>query len=917
MDTKLKKFNSTLVFKIVAFLICMCCVLNCTSQAIIVNNRAEENDLRPSTMRDALNGLLKPQETVYTNTFKRHLSNYASAVNTMTGCFGDGSEEAYELWKSSIGTSNEALYETAKENVINHIIVDAFILYLRLVSDGVVEPLGMLTTAEYSDISVDITEDNIIDYHVYYESLCNDPAGAYLRYTDDKSLEEKAKKLGADGVFKLNNYYQITKYSPVEDNYYVADSYKPGYYAFKINDAKLYNKMQDTDIFISDDYGSALKFAAEYKKLADAAADQYPSGRYFIRDSSGRAYTNVKGLNEKSTQEEIKTVFDKLGFWCYDHNGAFYLPDGRYYDYAGTYRSGKITYDVEAMVTETTTMLVVPTQPQTTVVDGTAVTAPSAAEPTTQKPVAANLNANDDTPFLNEGYNGSLYYVGVDMYGDYTETNDLFTTTESQIRVAQIVIEDVLLIAGVMGSLFLGCFLYLIVRAGRRRGDREIHLMKTDMMFTDWRIALDVLAGWCLFGLFVTVVDEFRGNEKLQLFNILLSLVTAAFVAVVIDLVLFVTRHIKARTLLKRLSLVWFGIKAVKFFKNKVKPVINEKLLYTKDFSRGTLVRTGIIMAANLVVGFIASVEVADNGTWFIGLPWIAFNIGVFVWALRLIGGLHKLFSSIEEIRQGNYNVYINTAALPSTLRESADKVMSLRDGVKTAVDEAVRQEQTKTELITNVSHDLKTPLTSIINYVELLKKCEITDEDAKEYLGILGEKSDRLKKLIEDLVEASKASTGNIKVELATVSLNEMISQLLGEHADGLEKRKLNVIVEMPEESVAVSADGKLLYRVMENLIVNVEKYSLYGTRVYVDVGSENGLGTVSFRNISERPLNITADQLKERFVRGDESRSTEGNGLGLSIAQSLCDVQGGELEISINGDLFTAKVRLRSSQG
>ena len=348
-------------------------------------------------------------------------------------------------------------------------------------------------------------------------------------------------------------------------------------------------------------------------------------------------------------------------------------------------------------------------------------------------------------------------------------------------------------------------------------------------------------------------------------------------------------------------------------YKEKIKARIDEKLLYTREFKKGTLIRIGLVLAANLFTGFFASIEVADNGTCFIGFPWVIFNIGVLVWVIRLIGGIHKIFSALEEIRQGNYSVYINIYALPKTLRENAEKVMSLRDGLKTAVEEAVKQEQTKTELITNVSHDLKTPLTSIINYVELLKKCNITDGDANEYLDVLGEKSDRLKKLIEDLVEASKASTGNIKVEKVEVSLNEMVSQLLGEHADGLEKKRLSVVAEIPEENLIVRADGKLLYRVMENLIVNVEKYSLFGTRVYVTVKNEGAYGTVTFKNISEQPLNITAEQLKERFVRGDESRSTEGNGLGLSIAESLCNVQGGELEISINGDLFTAKVRLK----
>lgn len=922
MDTRSKKFNSSLVFKVIAFLICMCCVLNCTSQAIIIYNRAEEMNIRESTLEDALRGWLNSgRETVYTNTFKRHVRNYSGLVNTMTGRFGDGTENSYEMWKSSIAASNKAFFETAKENLINHIIADEFLVYLKLVEEGVVEPLGILSTAEYNGYSTNIDIWEIQDYTISYRELC-DSSDKVVKFTNDKDLQAKAEKLGADGIFELNKYYQIVddedydlEYEQEKDKSNVIESYKPSFYAFKINDEILHEKLVDRNIYISDDYGSAIAFAAEYKKYADTASEEYPSGRYYIRDSSGRVYTNMEKLSAKSTQEEIKAAFDKLGFWCYDHNGDIYLPDGTYYNYSGTHYEDKIHYDVEAEVTRVTTALipVAPTQMQTTVIDGRAVSVPVAQESTTQKPVTTAVNANDDTPFLNEGYSGSIYFIGVDMYGDYSETHDLFTSTDSQIKTAEIIVEDAFLTAGILGTLFLVCFIYLVARAGRRSGDRELHLLKSDMMFVDLRIALDVLVGWCLLGLFVVVVDEFSGNERLQAFNVLLSLVTAAFVAVVLDLVLFITRHIKARTLMKRISVVWLLRKGFGVYKNKIRPFMNEKLLYTKEFARGTLIRIAIVVAVNMLAGLFGVIEVADNGTCLIFTLLLIFDVAVLIWVVRFVGGLHKIFNCVEQIRQGNYGVYINTCALPTTLRESAEKVMSLRDGLVGAVEEAVRQEQTKTELITNVSHDLKTPLTSIINYVDLLKKCEISDSDAKEYLDVLGEKSDRLKKLIEDLVEASKASTGNIKVEVVEVSLNEMVSQLLGEHADGLEKRKLSVVAEMPETDLTVKADGKLLYRVMENLIVNVEKYSLYGTRVYVTVREENGYGTVTFKNISERPLNITADQLKERFVRGDESRSTEGNGLGLSIAESLCNVQGGELEISINGDLFTAKVKLK----
>jgi len=913
LDTRLKKFNGTLVFKTVAFLICICCVLNCTSQAIKVYNSIEDYNIREYTAQDAVERVINPKETMHTRTFKRHFVNYSGLIARMTGSFGNGTEEDYEMWKNSLSASNEAYFKKARENLINHIIADEFLLYLKLIQEGVVTPLGILTTAEYNGYSTNIATQDIVEYGISYHELCNTSSGNVVKFTNDKDVQKKAEELGADGVFELNKYYQIIdgyedwEYEEDIEKNRILESYKPSFYAFKINDAILKEKMTEYNVFRSDNYGSAAAFVKVYKEYADTVDEEYPSGRYFIRDNSGRVYTNMEKLSSKSTEAEIKAAFDKLGFWCYDNNGFgdFDLPDRRFYTYSNAFSPYSARYgeDDYGFVVTTAVMPVVPTKMETSMVNGEAVTVP------VSKP---QVDTNDSTPFVDEsGGNSWTCIFGVDMNGEYPQT-DLFRTTESQITVAAIVLEDVFMTAGIFGTLFLVCFIYLIARAGRRSGDKEIHLLKTDNMFVDWRIALDCLAGFGLFMLFVLAVDSFD-NYKLEAFSVIVSLLAAAFAAVVIDLVLFITRHIKARTILKRLFPVWLIGKGFRYCKDKLSPIVSEKLLYTREFAKGTLVRIGIVAVVNIIAGFFGTIECIDNGTFFIFVFLILFDLAVLAWVIRFVGGLHKIFTCLEQIRQGNYNVFINTYALPKTLRESAQKVMSLRDGLKAAVDEAVKQEQTKTELITNVSHDLKTPLTSIINYVDLLKKCSIADGDAKEYLDILGEKSDRLKKLIEDLVEASKASTGNIKVEFVEVSLNEMVSQLLGEHADGLEKRKLSVVAEMPETDLTVKADGKLLYRVMENLIVNVEKYSLYGTRVYVTVREENGCGTVIFKNISEQPLNITAEQLKERFVRGDESRSTEGNGLGLSIAQSLCDVQGGELEISINGDLFTAKVRLK----
>ncbi len=927
MDTRLKNFNGRTLLKIVAFLLCICCVVNCTNCALSTIYKVDEYNISDHAYWDAIRSIYMNQELTKTRTFKYHMSDYTYMLEGMIGRYGDGSEKSYKLWKDSIEKNNEEIFNRSRENLIKHIIADEVTLYLALVEQGLVTPLGMIADAEYSGSTRELFVWSIEDYGLSYSYLFENASNSIVKYTDNEEVKKKADELKADGVFILNNNYQILdtydEYSDAyESDYRIVTTYKPGYYAFKINDSILKQKLEDHDFYSYDTFGSAAEFKKGYQDYVDRSNENYPSGRYYINAGNGTVYTNVEGLDKNSTREEIVSKFEALGFYC-NGNGAgdLHLPNGEYYNYGG-FDNGHYYDDEYGYYYETTTLMPsTTTVPQvhttmvtvdvngeavsTPVVEATSVTAP---EPTT----TMHYLRDDGTPFVNEGGDGWGCFFGVDMYGEGYPESDRFRTSATQIELAEEILSDLALTLGVLGTLFLVCFIYLIVTAGRRKGEKEAYLLKTDRIFVDLRIVIDVLLGWVVFMLFVVAVDELA-DEVPKTFIKVCCVLAALFTALVLDLLLFITRHIKARTLLKRLSLVWVIRWCIKFYREKIKAIINEKFLYTKDFAKGTLVRIGIVVILNLFLGFCASIEVMDNGTCFISVPWVLFNIGVLVWVIRFVGGMHKIFTALEEIRQGNYNVYINTYALPKTLRESADKVMSLRDGLKTAVDEAVKQEQTKTELITNVSHDLKTPLTSIINYVELLKKCEINDTDAKEYLDVLGEKSDRLKKLIEDLVEASKASTGNIKVEFVEVSLNEMVSQLLGEHADGLERKKLNVIAEIPEESLTVRADGKLLYRVMENLIVNVEKYSLYGTRVYVTVKREGEWGTVTFKNISEQPLNITADQLKERFVRGDESRSTEGNGLGLSIAQSLCDVQGGELEIAINGDLFTAKVKLK----
>ena len=222
-----------------------------------------------------------------------------------------------------------------------------------------------------------------------------------------------------------------------------------------------------------------------------------------------------------------------------------------------------------------------------------------------------------------------------------------------------------------------------------------------------------------------------------------------------------------------------------------------------------------------------------------------------------------------------------------------------------------MKAERMKTELITNVSHDIKTPLTSIINYVDLLKKAE-TGEERAEYLEVLDRQSAQLKKLIEDRMEMSKASTGNVAVDLQPTDVAEIVNQALGEYADRFDKLGLNVVVRKPGENVIALGDGKLLWRVLSNVMSNIVKYTMPNTRVYLDLSLTEQKVILALKNISREELNISAEELMERFVRGDESRNTEGNGLGLNIAKSLMEVQNGTLELVVDGDLFKVVLAL-----
>ncbi len=318
--------------------------------------------------------------------------------------------------------------------------------------------------------------------------------------------------------------------------------------------------------------------------------------------------------------------------------------------------------------------------------------------------------------------------------------------------------------------------------------------------------------------------------------------------------------------------------------------------------------KSALVFCAAALINIILAIFIPHNVLAFLLL--FLFDCALLAGVCLASAQMRRLQQGGQELSRGNVDYKINTEGMFRDFRRHAEDLNSVSEGMTNAVNERMKSERFKTELITNVSHDIKTPLTSIISYVDLLKKENITNEKALEYIEVIDRQSARLKKLTEDLVEASKASSGAVKLDMERVDVGELLRQSVGEYNERLTEAGLTTIMNLPEKPLPIMADGRRLWRIFENLLSNIRKYAMPGTRAYITAEGVHGGVFVTFRNISANELNISPSELMERFVRGDSSRSTEGSGLGLSIARSLTELMGGSFEIFLDGDLFKAVV-------
>ena len=510
-----------------------------------------------------------------------------------------------------------------------------------------------------------------------------------------------------------------------------------------------------------------------------------------------------------------------------------------------------------------------------------------------------NIVRNEDLQKISEFSMNKQYYTAfdetvqnIDSSSDITLNRALYNQTKSLYKYSY----STLIISIIIGSIEL---IYLIYSLGYVKNKEEIYLSWLD------KIPLEILFfGYCLLffveaALLVMCLSVISVDVNLCVMLIMLvgyfSVLSALY---------------GAGTLLKR-------IKAYTFFKNSITYRIL-KWLIQKYKNVKNIISSNKNLGGKIALYFIGIVTVSI----LIGLIFkefgILLDIVFWIWCyykiMKEVDKFKQIHDATEKIYKGDTNIKLDESLYTGVLKELAIYINDIAGGFSNAIKESLKSERLKTELITNVSHDIKTPLTSIINYVDLLKQENIQNEKAKEYIEVLDNKSQRLKKLIEDLVEASKASSGNIKINKEVLNVKELLNQVTGEFEDKFNSRGLNIISKLPEKTVYIKADSRYLYRVLENIYSNVAKYAEENTRVYIDcILEEENTVAIYVKNISKDELNISADELMQRFVRGDKSRNTEGSGLGLSIAKSLTELQDGTFNIYLDGDLFKVAIKFK----
>lgn len=654
----------------------------------------------------------------------------------------------------------------------------------------------------------------------------------------------------------------------------------------------------------------------------NSAADYYTA---FLQKQSGDSYTNLENFEQKFSRENSnffftvqddtgKTVFespDQDEAYQYTRSQEQYLS----YNWRNVVEEDHVFSSEEAFEEYVNSL-----NRQNFNVDSAYITTyeqedsaedVSGAQTEERSPEPAQENSPtettaDDHPADLPGSKVHAYisYQCFD-YAHVTITGYIRQTLAAKDRIyfeayyTNLLVENRNALIWLTAALFVLCLalvIFLLCAAGHKEGVEGIHLNWVDKIPLDLYLVVAILLGA---GLFALGIDLSGASWWFMI--VLIALLGAALVLLAVSVLMTLSTRFKSGAFWKN-TVIYFCLRLLLRMLKAIKAGVSYCAKHLHLYWQAGLIFVGVSLAELFFLAAFSRSAVV--------VIWVIAKLIEAPLLVLIVISLQKLKAGGEALAEGNLNASVDLKHMYGVLRSHGENLNSIAQGMQKAVQQQLKSERFRTDLITNVSHDIKTPLTSIVNYVDLLKKEDVQPEKAKEYIAVLDRQSARLKKLTEDLVEASKASSGTLPVHLEAVDVNVLLLQVSGEYQSRFELCKLEPIVKLSSENPQILADGKLLWRVFDNLLSNICKYAMPGTRVYFTSEVQDGRVSISFKNISNYPLDITADELLERFVRGDSSRSTEGSGLGLSIAQSLTSLQKGTFDLVVDGDLFKANL-------
>ena len=752
-------------------------------------------------------------------------------------------------------------------------------------ASGITYKLGDL--CKWSQGSWDTAENVLIcqkpdgsNYYMYYKDFANQIKSGDLQFKVDEEFAENGGELEHENILANLSYRNY-----ILDDYYGGNGIQEDG-AESVTDKN--NKVVYTNVWNYTSSGNSDEaLVEEYApEGADSILDLVNSGKY--NGELGSAYRLLyKALLRCSNAIDAENILDsyKEG----NTNLSYLLVDNvshkLYSNIDGMKKSGYRTY-LKKLISDSVPCMIL--YPDIQDCESSIFNTTDQSVQNWQKMVEDTVNVKSD------------YVFAVSVDPDFSVSDQLAASRSKHDKYYPWLIPCMAVTAGML-ILSLFCLVVLTIGAGRNNKDREVHLNLLDRIYTEIAALGIFLTGGVGYALCTGQV----GYSEQEIWNFFwIAMAGLWFTIWFLTGWLSLVRRIKAKSLWRDSLLRHLLIFCKKIFRwfGGLAEIFSQNL--------GSRIKMILLFGVFVLAEFILHGMGLAGGNPF-ALLFLLILDGVVLYALlKKAWGRELILSGLKKITDGELQYKIPEEKLTGEQQQIAGYINHIGEGLDAAVENSLKNERMKTELITNVSHDLKTPLTSIINYVDLLKRENPQDPKVQNYIAILEDKAQRLKTLTEDVVEASKASTGNISLEMTELNFVELIHQVVGEFEEKFQEKNLIMVVHFDQEEAMICADGRRLWRVLENIFGNVTKYAMENTRVYAEVNVVPPEVRFSLKNISAQPLNITAEELTERFVRGDVARNTEGSGLGLSIAQSLTELQGGEFKVYVDGDLFKVTI-------